>query len=101
MRRGRDMNNFAFIIHPIDPQKDVARKFPLLGKLPVGVIDTFCRFFPAVYLSHVTGVRSQATGEEIEGWLVACPLTPRRMVEVPVGVAYTKIVQAGRLAEKL
>lgn len=25
-------DTFAFIIHPIDPKKDVARKWPLLGK---------------------------------------------------------------------
>ena len=95
------MNNFAFMIHPIEPQKDVARKFPLLGKLPSGVIDYFSRFFPPVYLSHITGIRSEATREEIEGWLVACPVTPKRMLEIPVSAAYTKIVQTGRLAERL
>ena len=95
------MNNFAFMIHPIEPRKDVARKFPLLGKLPTGLIDHFSRFFPPVYLSHVVGARSEATGEKIEGWLVACPMTPKRMLEVPVSVAYKKIVQTGRLAEHL
>jgi len=95
------MNNFAFVIHPIEPQKDVARKFPLLGKLPPGFIDFGSRFFPPVYLSHVTGVRSEATGEEIEGWLVACPMTPNRMMQVQTSTAYRKIVQTGRLAEKL
>ena len=59
------MNNFAFMIHPIEPQKDVARKFPLLGKLPPRIIDFGSRFFPPVYLSHITGIRSEATGEEI------------------------------------
>lgn len=95
------MNNFAFIIHPIEPQKDVARKFPILGKLPPKIIDFGSRFFPPVYLSQITGVRSEATGEEIEGWLIACPLTPKRMLEVPVSVAYKKIIQTGRLAEQL
>jgi fatty aldehyde-generating acyl-ACP reductase len=95
------MNNFAFMIHPIEPQKDVARKFPLLGKLPTGLIDHFSRFFPPVYLSHVIGICSDATGEEIEGWLVACPMTPKRMLEIPLPVAYRKIVQTGRLAERL
>jgi predicted amino acid dehydrogenase len=95
------MNSFAFMIHPIEPQKDVARKFPLLGRLPTGVIDYFSRFFPPVYLSHIAGIRSEGTGEEIEGWLVACPMTPRRMLEVPTATAYRKIVQTGRLAESL
>jgi fatty aldehyde-generating acyl-ACP reductase len=94
------MNNFAFMIHPIEPQKDVARKFPLLGKLPPAVIDYFSRFFPPVYLGHIVGVRSRATGQEIEGWLLACPVTPRRMLTLPLSTAYNKVVQTGRLAER-
>ena len=35
------IDTFAFMIHPIDPQRDVARKFPVLGKLPSGIIDYF------------------------------------------------------------
>ena len=27
------MDTFAFIIHPIDPKRDVSRKFPLLRRL--------------------------------------------------------------------
>lgn len=95
------MNNFAFMIHPIEPQRDVARKFPLLGRLPPGIIDHFSRFFPPVLLSHVTGIRSGESGEEIEGWLVACPMTPRRMLDVPLASAYRKVVQTGKLAERL
>ena len=94
------MDNFAFIIHPIEPKKDVARKFKLFGYAPASVIDYFCLFFPPVYISHITGIRS-ITGREIEGWFVACPLTPTRMAQVPTEVAYGKIVQTGRLAEKL
>jgi fatty aldehyde-generating acyl-ACP reductase len=94
------MDNFAFIIHPIEPRKDVARKFKLFGYLPTSIIDYFCLFFPPVYISHITGIRS-ITGHDIEGWLVACPLTPNRMTQVPTEVAYRKIVQTGRLAEKL
>jgi predicted amino acid dehydrogenase len=89
------------MIHPIEPQRDVARKYPILGKLPAGIIDYFSAFFPPVYLSHVTGIRSQASGEEIEGWLVACPMTPRRLLDVSLARAYRKLEQTGRLAEEL
>jgi fatty aldehyde-generating acyl-ACP reductase len=96
------MDNFAFVIHPVDPKKDVSRKFPLLGQyLPVGAINFFSRYFPPVYISHITGVRSQATGKEIEGWFVACPFTPQRSLELPPPVVYKKVIQTGRLAEKL
>lgn len=94
------MNTFAFIIHPIDPKKDVARKFKLFGYLPTSLINFLSRFFPPVYISHITGIRS-ILGPEAEGWFVACPLTPARMTQLPTPVVYRKIIQTGRLAERL
>lgn len=96
------MDNFAFIIHPIDPKRDVQRKFPLLGRLlPTAAIHFLSAYFPPIYISHITGIRSAATGKEIEGWFVACPLTPQRMLSLPPRRAYRKIIEAGRLAERL
>ena len=96
------MDTFAFIIHPIDPKRDVSRKFPLLGRLlSERQIDFFSTFFPPVYISEIEGIRSEATGREIKGWFIACPYTPRRMMELPERAVYRKIIQTGRLAEKL
>ena len=96
------MDTFAFIIHPIDPKRDVSRKFPLLGRvLSEKQIDFFSTFFPPVYISEIEGITSQATGKEIKGWFIACPYTPRRMLELPERTVYRKIIETGRLAEKL
>jgi predicted amino acid dehydrogenase len=96
------VDTFAFIIHPIDPKRDVSRKFPLLGRLlNERQIDFFSTFFPPVFISEIEGITSQATGKEITGWFLACPYTPRRMLELPEHTVYRKIVQTGRLAEKL
>ncbi len=96
------MDSFAFIIHPIDPKRDVSRKFPLLGRLLTErQIDYFSTFFPPVYLSEIEGITSTATGKAIRGWLIACPYTPRRMMELPVQQVYRKIIQTGHLAERL
>ena len=96
------MDNFAFILHPIDPRRDVARKFELLGTLlPIPVIDYLSRFFPPIYLSHITGIQSEATGKVIKGWLLACPLTAHRMLTLPPRVAYQKVIETGQLAERL
>ena len=96
------MDTFAFIIHPIDPKRDVSRKFPFLGRmLNEKQIDFFSTFFPPVYISEITGITSEATGKEIKGWFIACPYTPRRMMELPERTVYRKIIQTGRLAEKL
>jgi sugar phosphate isomerase/epimerase len=67
------MDSLAFVIHPIEPQRDVALKHPLLGRLPPAIIDYFSRFFPPVRLSHIVGICSEATSKGIEGWLIACP----------------------------
>lgn len=96
------MDTFAFIIHPIDPKRDVSRKFPLLGKLLTEKqINFFSTFFPPVYISEIEGIVSEATGKEIKGWFVACPYTPQRMLELPEKTVYRKIIETGRMAERL
>lgn len=95
-------DTFAFIIHPIQIKKDVARKYPLLGKvLSEGQINFFSRFFPPVYISEITGIRSAQTGRELKGWLIACPFTPPTMLSQPVETVYKKIVACGHMAESL
>lgn len=92
---------FAFIIHPIDPKRDVARKYPTLGRLPVWLIEFLSIFYPPVYISEIQGARSATTGRTLNGWFVACPLTPRMMLRLPPAVVYRKIVQTGRYAQRL
>jgi fatty aldehyde-generating acyl-ACP reductase len=96
------MDSFAFIIHPIDPKRDVSRKYPFLGRiLTEPQINFFSTFFPPVYLSEIEGITSSATGKQIGGWLIACPYTPRRMMELPERTVYRKIIQTGEMAERL
>jgi predicted amino acid dehydrogenase len=93
------MDNFALVIHPLNPRRDMARKYPLLAKaLPTRAVHFLSRFWPPLCLSHITGVRSEATGKEIGGWLLACPLTARQMLEQPPERVYRKLVQTGGLA---
>jgi predicted amino acid dehydrogenase len=96
------MDTFAFIVHPIDPKRDVSRKYPYIGKyLSVEAIDFLSRFWPPLNLSHITGARSNNTGVEIEGWLIAVPYTAKRMLSLRPKEVYRKIITAGRLAESL
>jgi fatty aldehyde-generating acyl-ACP reductase len=96
------VDTFAFIIHPIDPKRDVSRKFPLAGRIfSERQINFLSTFFPPVYISEIEGIRSTSTGKQIKGWFLACPLTPARMLQLPEKVVYRKIIQTGRLAEKL
>lgn len=94
-------DSFAFIIHPINPKRDVSRKYPALGKLPGWLIDYLSLFFPPVYISEINGIESAKNGRKVTGWFIACPLTPGRMMSLPPKVVYKKIIQTGQLAEKL
>jgi len=102
MATGFPEDTFAFIIHPIEPKKDVERKWPWLGRLLTErQVDFFSRFFPPVYISEITGIRSVSTGRELRGWFIACPFTPQRMMSLPVQEVYNKIIACGHMAEKL
>ncbi len=96
------MDTFAFIIHPIDPKRDISRKFPLLAKVVTEwQVKLLAPYFPPVYLSEVSGITSASTGKQIKGWLLACPLTPVHFMELPEKRVYRKIIETGHLAEKL
>jgi len=92
------MDNFAFIIHPID-YTDVARKFKFMKNLPEGLIEGIMKSIPPVKVSHITGVKSPYN--EVEGWFVACPLTTRQMMTLPEEYVIKRIIHAGKVAEKL
>jgi len=93
---------FAFIIHPIEPREDVRRRYPWLARvLPEGWIHFFSGLWPPLKLSDIEGIESRSTGERIRGWLLACPLTPQRMRTSRLEFVYRKIIQTGRLAERL
>ncbi|GJM42125.1 MAG: shikimate 5-dehydrogenase [Ardenticatenaceae bacterium] len=94
-------DSFAFIIHPLNPKRDVSRKYPALGKLPAWLIEFLSIFYPPVLVSKIEGVQSTENGRFVQGWFVACPLTPNMMLRLPTSLVYRKIVQTGKLAEKL
>ena len=94
-------DTFAFIIHPIQIKKDAARKVPIARYLTESQINFLSRFFPPLYLSEVTGIRSESTGRELRGWLLAVPYTPPTMLALPVEEVYRKIVATGHKAETL
>jgi fatty aldehyde-generating acyl-ACP reductase len=95
-------DTFAFIIHPIRIKAHAKKKFPLLASLlSERQINFFSRYFPPLYISEVTGIRSVATGRELHGWLLAVPYTPPTMMSLPVEEVYDKIVATGEKAQKL
>lgn len=92
------MHTFAFMIHPLEIQ-DIARKFGPLGKLPPGLVERLFKYAPPLKVSRITGVASRHA--QAQGWFVACPITARLMLELPEEFVLNKIIQTGRLAQKL
>lgn len=95
------MDTFAFVIHPIDSKRDVGKKYPFLARvLPEGLIHLASRFWPPVFVSHISGIRSEATRKEIKGFFVACPFSARQALQLPTRAVCNKIIHAGRLAQR-
>jgi fatty aldehyde-generating acyl-ACP reductase len=94
------MEKFAFVIHPIDVRRDVARKYPWARFLPESWIEAGLRHKSPEMVSHITGIVAK-DGTEAEGWFVGCPLTPHQMVTLPKDFVYRRIIETGRIAVEL
>ncbi|MTI60035.1 MAG: shikimate dehydrogenase [Firmicutes bacterium] len=94
------MDKFGFIIHPLEIT-DYSRKYSWADKLPDYVLERVTRMLPALKVSHITGVESEATGKEIEGYFVSCFLTTRQMMSLPTDKVIKKIIHAGEKAREL
>ena len=95
------MKKFAFVIHPINVRRDVARRYPVSVYFPEIVIAAALPLVPTKMVSHITGCRSEGTGEEIEGWFIGCPLTPNQLLTMPTEKVYKRLVECGKIAEDL
>ena len=94
------MQRFAFIIHPINANRDVARKYPIAKYLPERLVEWAIKGRDPLAVCEVKGIVS-ATGEAAEGWLIGCPLTPRQFLELPIDFVNDKIEKCALLAHEL
>lgn len=92
------MEQFAFIIHPIELE-DVFRKLKFMKKWPVPVVEAVIRSLPPFKVSEITGIRSNHA--ETTGHFISCPLTSKQMVTLKEEKVISKIIRAGKVAEKL
>lgn len=92
------MNTFAYIIHPLEIQ-DFYQKFPILEKAPNFLLEDMAMTIPPFKLSQITGIKTPKG--QVEGYLIALPLTSRKILELPKEKVVKKIFKAYTLAEKL
>jgi predicted amino acid dehydrogenase len=93
------VNSFAFIVHPITIQQ-IKKIWPAIRVFPDFIVKPNLKNIPAFKVSHIKKVRS-VQRKEIEGFFVACPLTPRYILEPNQDFVLKKIISTARFAEKL
>lgn len=94
------MQQFAFIIHPIHVRRDVGRKYPIAKYLPENWIEWYIKQRDPIIATNVEGICS-LTGEEARGWFIACPLTPRQMLSLPIEFVWSKLEKCAHMAQEL
>jgi predicted amino acid dehydrogenase len=98
----RDVARFAFVIHPLSV--DYIFNHPLLRYLrflPKRLVERLVANMRPLYLSRITGVRSPATGKEIEGYLISLGATPRELMRRKPGFTYRRLIVASRMAQQM
>ncbi|NLO90154.1 MAG: shikimate dehydrogenase [Clostridia bacterium] len=93
------MADFAFIVHPLDVS-DIFRKFHFARKVPGKIVEGSFRLSPPFKLASIRGIRSAATGKEVSGVFIVCPLTTRQMLYLPERYVLKRIIKSGKLGEK-
>jgi predicted amino acid dehydrogenase len=56
---------------------------------------------PPLYLSRIKGIRSPATGKEVEGYLIGLGATPREFLRRRPGFTYRRLIVASRMAQRM
>jgi predicted amino acid dehydrogenase len=98
----RDVARFAFVIHPLSV--DHIFNHPLLKYLrflPKRLVERLMANLRPLYLSRITGVRSPASGKEVEGYLISLGATPRELMRRRPGFTYRRLIVASRMAQQM
>ncbi|NJN83005.1 MAG: SUMF1/EgtB/PvdO family nonheme iron enzyme, partial [Caldilineaceae bacterium] len=84
------INRFAFVIHPLSTRfifhHPILRYFKWL---PNRWVERAVAYMPPIYLSRMKGMKSEATGQEVEGYLYSLGATPKQMMAHDPSFTYT------------
>ncbi|GAB4109825.1 MAG: serine carboxypeptidase [Roseiflexaceae bacterium] len=93
---------FAFVIHPLSTRYIANHPaFRFTRYLPPRLVEYVAAFFPPMYVSKMKGIRSKATGEEIEGLLFTLGATPRELMRRDTSFTYRRLIKCARMAERM
>jgi predicted amino acid dehydrogenase len=92
------VNRFAFVIHPLSVEY-IHRHYRFTRFLPDSWVEAISARTPPMYLARITGGKSPANGQQIEGFLFSIGSTPRQIMGRSEHFTYRKLLQVARLAE--
>jgi len=101
----KQINRFAFVIHPLS-QKYLTNVKPLelLAKVSppavMDVVEKAAAYSPPMVYSEVEGIRSP-TGVEAKGWLIFVGGTPKQIMSHSPEFTYRQLLAAADMAKKL
>lgn len=98
----RDVTRFAFVIHPLTV--DHIFNHPILKYLrfaPRRLVERLVANVPPLYISRIKGIKSPATGKEVEGFLITLGATPREFMRRKPGFTYRRLIVASRMAQRM
>lgn len=88
------VDRFAFIIHPLS-KKQIAQipGLEFLNSTPLlDPVEKLASRVPGYQYTKITGIKSEATGKEVEGYLYLIPSTPKMLLSTPVEKVYNSLV---------
>jgi predicted amino acid dehydrogenase len=96
-----EINRFAFVIHPLSLKFVHAHRwFRWTRFLPDPLVERVAAYIPPLYISRIRGIRSEATGQKVEGLLLAIGGTPRELMRHDPAFVYRRLIIASRMAER-
>lgn len=94
--------SFAFVVHPITPSDIYHASFMQFARrLPQRLVEWASAYAPPIRLSRIRGIRSTATGKEIEGILLTLGSTPREIMRRPPEFTYRRLLRAAQISEQM
>jgi predicted amino acid dehydrogenase len=94
------VNRFAFVIHPLSVDH-IHKHYPWARLLPDSLVEAVAARMPPMYLSRMTGGRSPATGQRIEGLIFTLGATPRQIMGHGEEFTYNRLLAVAKMAEKM
>lgn len=92
---------FAFVVHPLSAHQ--LTKHPAVKPLRyIEGAEKICEkavtYLPGFSYGKITGIQSQATGQEVEGLIYAVSDTPKMMMSAPPERIYKKLIKLSKVA---